>query len=287
MSMMSPLLSRVAVFLVILFAWGCATSTGLVQVYDGPQRPENEVVTLVVPAALEVLAVDGEEIKIPYFGGNDYKLHLLPGPHTLEVFYKESWGGPTSSGVVVSDVSMFRFEAQAGDVYLLQHDGPKNLVTASRFSDKPRIWLLDPGTGRRLQPYATEKYIPALLRAMRKYEAGNQAAAAAAPQVSPAASAEDVVMQQDALKRLQFWWKIASAKDRKAFKDWLGKGAPTEAGGKDAADMNTRQASSTTSAEEVVMQQDALRRLQFWWKLADEKDRTAFKDWLDKEAPTE
>ena len=135
MSMMSPHFRRLVICGLVLTAWGCATPTGLVQVYEGPQRPENEIVTLIMPAALEVLAVDGEEIKIPYFGGSDYKLQLLPGPHTLELFYKESWGGPTASGVVVSDVSMFRFTAQAGAVYTAQHDGPKNLVTASRFSE--------------------------------------------------------------------------------------------------------------------------------------------------------
>ena len=175
---------------------------------------------------------------------------------------------------------------QAGAVYIAQHDGPRNLVTASRFSDKPRIWLLDPSTGERLEPYATEKYIPALLRAARKHAAGGQTAAAGAPQASSAASAEDVVMQQDAVKRLQFWWKVASAKDRKAFKDWLDKGAPEDAGGQDDA-AAARQASSTASAEDVVMQQDALKRLQFWWKIAGEEDRSTFKDWLDKGALTE
>lgn len=287
MSMMSPHLRRLVICGLVLTVWGCATPTGLVQVYEGPQRPQNEVVTLTVPAALEVLAVDGEEIKIPYFGGSDYKLQLLPGQHTLELFYKESWGGPTDSGVVVSDVSMFRFTARAGAEYIAQHDGPKNLVLASRFSDMPRIWLVEPATGQRLEPYATEKYIPVVLRAMRKYAASGQTAAAGAPQASSAASAEDVVMQQDALKRLQFWWKIAGKKDKKAFSDWLAQGAPTEAGGKDAAAMSAQQASSTASAEDVVMQQDALERLQFWWKIAGEKDRSAFKAWLDKGAPTE
>ena len=287
--MMLQFINRITMFGVILLAWGCATPTGSFQAYEGPQRADGEVVLVMVPSSLEILALEGKEVKVPYFGGNDYRLELLPGTHTLEVFYKESWGGPTSSGVVVSDVNMFRFHAEAGATYMLKHNGPRDLVTASRFSDMPKIWLIESASGRRLEPYATAKYVPALLRAIRKSGAGDQATTTVSePQVSSIPSStrhED--MQRDALKRLTFWWKVAGKKDREAFKQWLAAGAPTEVTGKDAHAMKRQQPSSTALAEDVVMQQDALERLKFWWGVAKETDQQAFKNWLDKGAPSE
>lgn len=37
---------------------------------------------------------------------------------------------------------------------------------------------------------------------------------------------------------------------------------------------------SNLSAEEVVARQNPLKKLQFWWKLADKKDREAFQKWV-------
>lgn len=36
------------------------------------------------------------------------------------------------------------------------------------------------------------------------------------------------------------------------------------------------------SAEEIVARQKPLEKLQFWWKLADKKDRKAFQRWIDE-----
>lgn len=213
----------------IAFVAGCATPAGPIQVYQGSKRPQDEIMTLIVPTALEVLAVDGKEIDLPYFTGKDYKMELLPGIHKLQVIYKESWGDSTSSAVVVSDVSSFRLSAVAGTTMMLKHDGPRDLVTASRFSDMPTIWLFDPDTDQRIQPYAIEKYVPALFRAMHLSTSDTKIARTmSAEQSSSMAVAEDMVMQQDALQRLQFWWKMAGEQDRKAFKAWLAKNAPTE-----------------------------------------------------------
>ena len=64
-------------YVVLLSA--CAGINSPVRLYDGAKRPDNEIVTLVIPYELEVVAVDGEKVKTPYVPDGQYRLELLPG----------------------------------------------------------------------------------------------------------------------------------------------------------------------------------------------------------------
>ena len=50
MNMMSPYFRRLVICGLVLTVWGCARPTGLVQLYEGVQRLENEIVTLIMPS---------------------------------------------------------------------------------------------------------------------------------------------------------------------------------------------------------------------------------------------
>jgi uncharacterized protein YccT (UPF0319 family) len=44
-------------------------------------------------------------------------------------------------------------------------------------------------------------------------------------------------------------------------------------------------ASSLAQQEQNVMQEDPLKRLKFWWLMAEEKDRQAFLEWMKSAKP--
>lgn len=274
-------ISTVLLCAAVLAAGACAPHTGLVQVYDGPKRPSQEIVKLIALSSLEVLVVDGKEIDLPFFSGKQYEMELLPGSRKLKVIYRESLRRPDAqSQLFVSDAFLFQLNAKAGAVYLLEHDGPTRDQQVGDFIERPNIWLVDPETGQRIEPYAREKYGSAIVRFFRRPDASDTASAAdagkqpSAGTMGSASQAEDIVMQQDALERLKFWWKEAGADVRQAFREWIGTESPSTG--------TTDPASQT---EDIVMQQDDVKRLQFWWKMADEKDRKAFREWMGTESP--
>lgn len=277
--MISNAVRAFALCSLMLIVDGCATQSDPVRLYQGPARAPDAVATLSAPTAIELLALDSQEVKLRYGAGGDYRVQLLPGPHTLGVIYKEFWGTALNGGVVVSDVYFIKFDAERGARYQLAHDGPRDVTTASGHWDKPRIWLVDTAAGRRIDAYRTEKHIPAVVRAFDSGATDDDAQAAL--------SSEDALMRQDALKRLKFWWKLAGAQDRTMFGNWLGQGAPPDDGRPVSSAGTAPPLPPSASAEERVMQQDALKHLKLWWKLASADDRTAFRAWLDRGAPAE
>ena len=151
--------STVLLCAAVLGAGACAPHTGLVQAYDGPKRPSQEVVKLIVLSSLEVLAVDGKEIDLPFFSGKQYEMELLPGSRKLKVIYRESLRRPDAENeLIVSDAFLFQLNAKAGAVYLLEHDGPTRGQPFDELTKRPNLWLVDPETGRRIEPYVREKY---------------------------------------------------------------------------------------------------------------------------------
>ncbi len=280
--MMVRRVSIVLLCAAVLGAGACAPhAAGPVQGYDGPKRPSQEVVKLIVLSSLEVLAVDEKKIDLPYFSGKHYEMELLPGSRKLKVIYRETWTMPdASSELVVSDASLFQWNTRAGAAYLLKHDGPTRDQPVDDFTKLPNIWLVDPETGRRIEPTAMEKYGAPIVRMFRKSVMSDTTPAADAGRQPPegtvgsASQAEDLVMQQDALKRLKFWWKAAGKDERQAFREGVGTESPSAG-----------KVGSASQAKDIVMQQDNVKRLQFWWKMADENDRKAFREWMGTESP--
>lgn len=216
-------LRRVLPAVVILLSAGCASVEGPVRAYEGPPRTATEVATLTAPQALEVLSVDGRKLELPY-GEGEYEVHMLPGSHRIRAAYRETWGDATSSILVVSDVVVFDAEVGAGQRLRLDYAAPENMVEAQRFADNPRMWLEDGATGRRVEPVDIASRGSIMNRIAREAAVGGAAdapapAATAAP--DNAAAAEDMLLRQDALERLKFWWKLAPVEDRAAFKEWM------------------------------------------------------------------
>jgi len=233
----------VGLFIGVVSLSACAAIKDPVQVYEGAQKPDSEIVKLIVPYELKVEQLDGSSLDTPYVPGGQYQLHLLPGDHQIMVFYEEYWGDAASGAMEISDFFNFKLTTTAGSRYVFKHTGPTDLLYADSGepASKIKIWVKQQGTEQETQ--AAGRIAGGLLASTprpvdvkegviettdKPPVATNTTSApstveASAPTNNDAASivqAEQIVSQQDALERLKFWWKMADDKQRKTFQAW-------------------------------------------------------------------
>jgi uncharacterized protein YccT (UPF0319 family) len=233
---------------IILTASACASPVKSVQVYPGPARPDTEVAKVLVPPELEILTVDGEDIEVPFADVSDYELRLLPGPHELVMVYQKLWGNEAQAKLVVSDAVGVQLDAKAASSYQLEYEHPRNVDAAEQSARDFKVWVVDPATGQRTESYFVESYGPPLNRALRNvFSKGDKPGTQRATPVPNPAQASVTA------------------------------GATSASG-------NSNQ-DPAVAAEQVIAQQDALDRLKFWWKLADDKQKRAFRIWIVDGSP--
>ena len=231
-----------SILLVLLSS--CANANKPVRAYAGVERPAAEIARFQIPSALEILAVDGKKLETPYVPGSQYELEVLPGEHVLKVVYAELWGDPTTSEYVTSDAFLFKLSVGAGRTYVFKHNGPEDLVAAdfTRLGDI-RIWIEQLETGQTVQAENVTTYGSAVTRA-----------------ILPSTYGQDVSSGVQVTAVQQTPPATVAAKQNPA-----------------------QRATSALTAEQIISRQDAVDRLQFWWKLADEKQRTDFKAWIENQ----
>ena len=232
--------------MVIMFVLlvSCANVNSPVRAYAGAKRPDADIARFLVSSSLEVLVIDGKKLEVPYLPGSQYELEVLPGDHVLKVVYAELWGDPTTSEHVTSDAFYFKISTTANAVYEVKHNGPEDLVdTDFTHLSEIKIWIEQPKTGQTIHAANVTAYGSAITRAFQ-----------------PSANEQEVYsgMQMSAVQH----------------------STPTTV---QSNQDSVPSATSTLTAEQVISQQDALDRLKFWWKLANEKQREVFKTWTEQQ----
>ena len=230
----------------------CAGIENPVQVYDGVKKPEREIVTLVMPHELKVEQLDGKSLDTPYIPEGQYQLHLLPGDHQIMVFYEEFWGDASSGSIEVSDYFNFKITTTAGNYYIFEHTGPDDRLNADSWESASdiNIWVKQQGTGQNTQ--AVSRIAGGLIAGLTRPSSSNIKEGMVETTTGPS-TADTTITPSTAT-------------------------APVLA---------TDDSTSTALAEQIISQQDALERLKFWWKTADDKQRKEFQawTWTDKAKP--
>lgn len=183
--------AALVLLLASLFA-GCSTSNTF-SAYNPRQHADvipEQLALLEVPAALEVVFVDGYEPRISGLHYGPIQLQFLPGKHEITVEYEQLFPAEHSEGhtTIRSNPVTLNANMEAGGRYRLGFPPPVGVLEALDFARAPVIWVDDLAGGER-----QENYVDAM-----------------AHQGSLESPAE----------RLQFWWKKADAKTRSEFLDW-------------------------------------------------------------------
>lgn len=135
--------------LVLLFLVGCS-STSLVKTYDGPQVDPSRSAVLSVSDGIEVLSVNGKEVKKYLLPKLDINYQLLPGVNSITFTHETLWAKPgkkesgeANAELIVTKPMVVRFNAKVGEVYHFQFDNPENQNEARNNVASFKATLLD------------------------------------------------------------------------------------------------------------------------------------------------
>lgn len=146
---MKKVFAPVSLIMALLFLAACSTSP-VMRLYDGPEKPESEVTVVRVPVELEVLSINGRRIKgLNTLFSPGYKdLHLDPGEYRILAYYKDLWSiNADTHDVIKSDPALFPVDGKAGHFYELGFDEPDNIEQARELEAQFSGHVLNVTTG--------------------------------------------------------------------------------------------------------------------------------------------
>ena len=246
-----------SLFFLSVFLLTACSSKGPLRLYAGVEKSDNEIVTFIFPAALDVLTFDGNEIKkLPAVLDGKYMLKASPGKHTLKVVYSELWGGSAFGSVEVSNAFYFNFDTTAGSSYIFRHDAPEDLIDADfdKTGKDVSIWAEKENNREKIIAVTRSKYRGYIGSFLDRDE----------PEPEKTEKVDNKSLQDKAAKQLIFWWKLAEVKQRELFQSWMS----------DKKEM-------TLGKELPILQKKAAEQLKFWWGIATDKQRIEFKKWAE------
>ena len=210
---------------------GCA-SIKLVKAYPGAERPAAQLVTVIVPASIEVCNINGEKLPRVTFmlREKQYTITILPGPQDWTMRYYE----PLAEGyyadpqaVTESPWMPFKFEAVAGQTYRLDVQTPREDPKLRRTKEHVSFSVATECSAVSVQPSATSQPKPELQPVMvpvvppKPVEAP---AGGSAPSPPPPPSPQletPQTLESAALGQLKKWWGVAGPEEQRAFRAWL------------------------------------------------------------------
>lgn len=212
-----------------------------VQLYPGAELPSGQLLTVQVPAALEIVDLNGQAVPTgPLLNGDMRVLELQPGQYRLNAFYKNVFdiGGGISSEVVRSRSAIFSIDGKAGDTWRLGYPAPANLEEARQLRATFSGWSENLATGERVSSKAGTKPKSALNQMLGSGALAPAAAATVAPLNAPlatpaapvqvpttvsasSAAGKGTLAHNDAtLVTLQQLWQMLTPESRQAFLEW-------------------------------------------------------------------
>lgn len=221
----------------------CASSD--IRLYDGPQKPANEIARISMPEQLEVASINGKNV--PGAEGlvskGDKHLEVAPGRYQLLVFYREGWNLQAEGDILKSDPALFTIDAQAGHQYRIDYQHPNDYAGAKALAADFKGWVTDQTTGGRTasqdsglkfnrglmaQMAGRDELVPVAAAAADGSgaqvveplaPAGAVAAATTSPTAAVTGNADKTAQWLDLMKG---WWQQASTDERREFLKWIG-----------------------------------------------------------------
>lgn len=142
---------RLAPLLVLALA--ACSSSPVVRLYEGPERPVDEVLRVEVPMELEVLTIN--ERRVERLGGllsyGVRELHLPPGEWRFVAHYQDLFElDADRHDVVKSDPALFRVSGSAGGRFRLGFEPPASLEEARALAEHFDGWVENIDSGERV-----------------------------------------------------------------------------------------------------------------------------------------
>ncbi|MFC3152152.1 DUF2057 family protein [Litoribrevibacter euphylliae] len=203
---------------------GCVTTGGPLHYYKGDKKADDQLVTVVLPEEVDVVAVNNRKRALPLVRGKTYQVKLLPGLNELVLEYDTIWELDSDSHEnVTSDVVMVSQVMKAGEVYTISVPKFDTLNAAKTFAKNFKVELVKQSTGEKVvsKParYGVVSNVP-MNQLISNVEAGVTGESEVVVH-----GLEDRKHQAaglySPLQNLRYWWREASEQERELFEDWM------------------------------------------------------------------
>ncbi|HLR17464.1 MAG TPA: DUF2057 family protein [Alcanivoracaceae bacterium] len=205
-----------ASFIALLLS-ACATTPEVQHLYDGPQKPASQLLTLTIPTQIEVLSINEQALAgsaSQFLGGAKQTLLLNPGEYTVTGYYKELWLDNTDNHYMVRSQPVdFLVKGQAGEKVAIDYEHPTHTEGAKALAKDFQGWAINLNTNVKTPSQSSTQKRPNIF-------ASNNAPAAPAPakSIEPIASSED---NTQLLPLMKAYWREATAAEKREFLQWI------------------------------------------------------------------
>lgn len=206
------------------------------RLYDGTPRPASEIAVIRLPEALEVIRINGQDIKGARgsFNKGEKTIDIAPGRYELLVYYREIWELGGQHDALRSNPVLFVVDAAAGQTYRIGYAQPRTYDAARQLAADFRGWSEDANGQRQPSQASGLKFRDGLMAQFSgsddlvpdtraRQAGGGQVVAPLASGAPPSAAGPQPTPQgeRDWLSLMQGWWQQASADERRAFLRWV------------------------------------------------------------------
>src|SRR5690606_12885870 len=217
----SGVFMRIVIVLLSLLVTACSTSP-VVKLYDGADRPAGELLTGRVPVELEILSINDRRIEgaSTLFAYGHRDLQLLPGQYRIAAYYKNLFQlDADQHEIVKSDPALFTVNGNAGEVVALAFEKPANVDAAREMAKRFDGWTENLTSGERIASTPSGLILNQGFIGLASQASPAETASTAS--VAPEQPRSDTAVNTDILESLKTNWQQASPEERREFLLWM------------------------------------------------------------------
>jgi hypothetical protein len=216
---------RILIVLLSLLVTACSTSP-VVKLYDGADRPAGELLTVRVPVELEILSINDRRIEgaSTLFAYGHRDLQLLPGQYRIVAYYKNLFQlNADQHEIIKSDPALFTVNGNAGEVVALAFEKPADVDAAREMAKHFDGWTENLSSGERIASTPSGLILNQGFIGLASTPAAAETASTAsvAPEQPAASSSTESSVTTDVLDALKTHWQQASPEERREFLLWM------------------------------------------------------------------
>ena len=216
---------RIVIVLLSLLVTACSTSP-VVKLYDGADRPTGELLTVRVPVELEILSINDRRIEgaSTLFAYGHRDLQLLPGQYRIVAYYKNLFQlNADQHEIIKSDPALFTVNGNAGEVVALAFEKPADVAAAREMAKHFDGWTENLSSGERIASKPSGLILNQGFIGLASTPAPAETASTAsvAPEQPAAGSSTESTVTTDVLDALKANWQQASPEERREFLLWM------------------------------------------------------------------
>lgn len=216
---------RIVIVLLSLLVTACSTSP-VVKLYDGADRPTGELLTVRVPVELEILSINDRRIEgaSTLFAYGHRDLQLLPGQYRIVAYYKNLFQlNADQHEIIKSDPALFTVNGNAGEVVALAFEKPADVNAAREMAKHFDGWSENLSSGERIDSKPSGLILNQGFIGLASTPAPAETASTAsvAPEQPAASSSTESTVTTDVLDALKANWQQASPEERREFLLWM------------------------------------------------------------------